>query len=116
MDSKISWVKIAGSIADISFAKNNLAEVTADGKIVCIGKLGNEVFAFAQKCPHASGLLSEGFIDALGNVVCPRHRYKFCMKNGRNVSGEGYYMKHWPVDVREDGVFIGFEQTSLFGL
>jgi 3-phenylpropionate/trans-cinnamate dioxygenase ferredoxin subunit len=38
------------------------------------------------------------------------------MKNGRNVSGEGYYMKHWPVDVREDGVFIGFEQTSLFGL
>jgi 3-phenylpropionate/trans-cinnamate dioxygenase ferredoxin subunit len=116
MDNKIRWVKIAESIAEISFGENNLAEVTAEGKIVCIGKLGNEVFAFAQKCPHASGLLSDGFIDALGNVVCPRHRYKFCMKNGRNVSGEGYYLKHWPVEVREEGVFIGFEKNGFFSL
>jgi 3-phenylpropionate/trans-cinnamate dioxygenase ferredoxin subunit len=36
------------------------------------------------------------------------------MKNGRNVSGEGYYLKHWPVVVQEDGVFVGLEKFSLF--
>ena len=39
------------------------------------------------------------------------------MQNGRNVSGEGYYLKHWPVEQREDGVFAGFEEEGgLWGI
>jgi 3-phenylpropionate/trans-cinnamate dioxygenase ferredoxin subunit len=38
------------------------------------------------------------------------------MKNGRNVSGEGYYLKHWPVEVREEGVYVGLESKSFLGL
>jgi 3-phenylpropionate/trans-cinnamate dioxygenase ferredoxin subunit len=38
------------------------------------------------------------------------------MKNGTNVSGEGYYLKHWPVEIREGGVFVGMEKNKLFGL
>lgn len=113
---EINWVKVAESLAEVSFGPNNLAEVTAGDKAVCIGKYKDGYFAFAAKCPHASGYFVDGFIDALGNVVCPLHRYKFCMKNGRNVSGEGYYLKHWPVEVREDGVFVGLEAKSFLGL
>ncbi len=86
----------------------------ADGKTVCLAKYEDQLFAFAQKCPHASGLLSLGFIDPLGNVVCPLHRYKYALKNGRNVSGEGYYLKHWPVEVRDDGIYVGLEEKSFF--
>jgi nitrite reductase/ring-hydroxylating ferredoxin subunit len=114
--SENRWIKIAGNIEEIAFGNNNLAEVDADGKKICLGRRDKEIFAFASKCPHAGGYLSEGYTDALGNVVCPIHRYKFCMKNGRNVSGEGYYLKHWPVEVREDGVFVGLEKNKLFGL
>ena len=115
MTGKLAWVKIAESVNEIPFGSNNLAQVTAADKQVCIGKYKDELFAFSAKCPHASGLFAEGFIDALGNVVCPLHRYKFCMKNGRNVSGEGYYLKHWPVEVRGDGIYVGFEAKSFFG-
>ena len=87
-----------------------------DGKKICLGRRDNEIFAFASKCPHAGGYLSEGYVNALGNVVCPIHSYKFCMKNGRNVSGEGYYLKHWPVEIREEGVYVGLEKNKLFGL
>jgi 3-phenylpropionate/trans-cinnamate dioxygenase ferredoxin subunit len=114
--SENRWIKIAGSIEEIDFGNNNLAEVDADGKKICLGRRDHEIFAFASKCPHAGGYLSEGYVDALGNVVCPIHRYKFCMKNGRNVSGEGYYLKHWPVEIREEGVFVGLEKNKLFGL
>jgi nitrite reductase/ring-hydroxylating ferredoxin subunit len=110
----IHWIKVADYITDISFGPNELAEVQADGKRICMGRYKDELFAFALKCPHASGYLSDGYIDPLGNVVCPLHRYKFCMKNGRNVSGEGYYLKHWPVEIREDGIYVGF-QEKLFG-
>ena len=70
--------------------------------------------ACAYACPHAGGILSEGYIDALGNVVCPIHRYKFSLQNGRNVSGEGYYLTTLPVEVREDGIFAGIEQKGFF--
>ncbi|QEC57623.1 Rieske (2Fe-2S) protein [Flavisolibacter ginsenosidimutans] len=114
MEKRINWVKIAESVSDIPFDANEIAEVMAGDKRICIGKHKEELFAFAHKCPHASGFFSEGFIDALGNVVCPVHHYKFCMKNGRNISGEGYYLKHWPVALRKDGVFIGFDSRKLF--
>lgn len=113
---RFRWVKVADYESDISFGGNRLAEVEADGRTICLGKHNDTLFAFAPKCPHASGPLARGFIDALGNVVCPLHRYKFCMKNGRNVSGEGYYLKHWPVEVREDGVYVGLEKKSFPGL
>jgi len=88
----------------------------AGDKKICIAKYNNQLFAFAQKCPHASGFLAQGYIDALGNIVCPLHRYKYCLKNGRNVSGEGYYLKNWPVEIRDDGIYVGFEKNKLFGL
>jgi 3-phenylpropionate/trans-cinnamate dioxygenase ferredoxin subunit len=111
----MNWIRIANHISEIPFGDNNLAEVNADGKIICMGKVGEEIFAFARKCPHASGLLANGSIDPSGNVVCPVHRYKFCMKNGRNVTGEGYYLKHWKVETREDGIYVQMEK-SLFDI
>jgi nitrite reductase/ring-hydroxylating ferredoxin subunit len=51
--------------------------------------------------------MAEGFIDASGNIVCPLHHYKFHLKNGYNVSGEGYKIKVYKVEQRDNGVFIG---------
>jgi len=97
---------------ELSFAGNNIAVADMNGKKICISKFKEEVFAFTYKCPHAGGILADGHIDALGNIVCPLHRYKYDPKNGRNVSGEGYYLKHWPVELREDGVFVGVEESG----
>jgi 3-phenylpropionate/trans-cinnamate dioxygenase ferredoxin subunit len=101
-----NWVKIAESVGELRFNSNQIALAELEGRPICIGRYKEKLFAFAHKCPHASGLFSEGFIDALGNVVCPLHRYRFSMASGRNVSGEGYYLKHWPVEEREDGVYV----------
>ena len=116
-EKKFKWHKIADGLNEIDFASNNIAVADLNGKNICLGKFKDNLFAFAFKCPHAGGNLSEGYIDALGNIVCPLHRYKYSMENGRNVSGEGYYLKHWPVQIKEDGVFVGIEETGgLFGL
>ena len=109
------WIKVAASVQALPFGANGIADVEAAGKRFCIARYKQDVFAFAHKCPHASGRFSEGFIDIFGNVVCPVHRYRFCLQNGRNVSGEGYYLKHWPVEVRADGVYIAFEKQGLPG-
>ncbi|MBK8300453.1 MAG: Rieske 2Fe-2S domain-containing protein [Chitinophagaceae bacterium] len=112
MERKYTWHKIADHINELDFAANNIAVLELNGKKICVGKHQEAAFAFAYKCPHAGGILADGYIDALGNVVCPLHRYKYNMENGRNVSGEGYYLKHWPVELREEGVFVGMEESS----
>jgi len=113
-EKEYSWHKVAESIAEIHFSLNSMAELVVGGKMICITLHKNSVFACGQKCPHAGGLMADGFLDALGNIVCPRHGYKFSLQNGRNVSGEGYFLKTYPVEIREEGVFVGFEDNNLF--
>ena len=93
-------------MAEIDFSANGLAIVTVAGKTITLGRDKEKLFACAHKCPHAGGLLADGYVDALGNIVCPLHRYRFDPFNGRNTSGEGYYLKTFPVELREDGVFV----------
>lgn len=112
----LTWHKIASHLNELDFPPNNIAITEVNSKKICIARVNDTAFAFAYKCPHAGGILADGYIDALGNVVCPLHRYKYDMKTGRNVSGEGYYLKHWPVEIREDGVYVGIEEKNgLFG-
>jgi len=112
---KYRWHKIADNITDISFSAEGLAQVDVAGKTVCIAYKNDRLHACTQKCPHAGGTMADGFIDALGNIVCPLHRYKFNLDTGRNISGEGYFLKTFPVEIREDGVFVGFAENNLFG-
>lgn len=114
-DKKYTWHKIAETVAELQFTANGLAEMEARGKKFCLASHNNNLYACAHKCPHAGGILAEGYTDALGNIVCPLHRYKFSLQNGRNTSGEGYFLKTYPVQVREDGVYIGFAENGLFG-
>ena len=113
---KIKWYKLADSKETIDWQNNNLVVVEAGSRKVTLAKINNELFACAYTCPHASGILADGFIDAVGNIVCPLHRYKFSLKNGRNVSGEGYYLKNYPLEEREAGIFIGFEENPWLNI
>lgn len=113
-EKKYNWHKVAESVDDFFWQENHLCELQIKGRTLCIARRDDDVFACAHKCPHAGGHLADGFVDALGNIVCPLHRYKFSLKNGRNVSGEGYYLKTYPVEIRTDGVYIGFEEEGLF--
>ncbi|MEP6674911.1 MAG: Rieske 2Fe-2S domain-containing protein [Ferruginibacter sp.] len=111
---KYTWHKIADAVNEINFNSNGLAEIEINGKTICIAKHDDELQACTHKCPHAGGRLAEGYLDALGNIVCPLHRYKFNLQNGRNISGEGYYLKIFPLDLRPDGIFVGLEEKGLF--
>ena len=109
------WYKIADHIDEIKNLAKGMTEIDVAGKTVCIGIMNNEIFACAHKCPHAGGKLAEGFMDGAENIVCPVHHYRFNVKNGRNTSGEGYFLKTFRVQVREEGIFIEIADSSLFG-
>jgi len=90
-----------------------MAVVTVAGKTITLSRFGDKIHACAHKCPHAGGLMADGFIDATGNIVCPLHRYRFKLENGRNTSGEGYYLKTYPIESRPDGLYLGLEKEEF---
>jgi nitrite reductase/ring-hydroxylating ferredoxin subunit len=98
----------------LPFNESGIAVVEVKGKKICVTKYKDEWFAFAAKCPHASGPMDEGFIDAIGNIVCPVHRYRFSLKNGRNTSGEGYYLKTYNLEMRGVALYVGIESFNFF--
>ena len=55
--------------------------------------------------------LIDGTLTARGEVVCPLHHYRFRIENGYNSSGEGYRLKTYLVEEREDGVYLGLSES-----
>jgi 3-phenylpropionate/trans-cinnamate dioxygenase ferredoxin subunit len=116
MTKEYEWHKFADHENDIEVSANGIAVIEIKNKKICITKFHEQWFGFTYKCPHAGGLLANGYIDLVGNIVCPVHRYKFSLKNGRNSSGEGFYMKTFPIEKRAEGLFVGIEPGGLFGI
>ena len=112
--TEMHWVLVTDAPLSLDWPDNQLLDLDVDGKKITLAKFKDGYFAFAQKCPHASGRMAQGYINPLGQVVCPLHRYAFDMKNGRNTTGEGYFLKTYPVELRPHGLFIGFKPNSFF--
>lgn len=106
------WYKISESEAEICWQENQMCIVEAGDKKVTLARHNGALYAFAWKCPHAGGIMADGSINALCQVVCPVHRYRFDIRNGRNTSGEGYFLKTYRIETREDGVYVGWEEKK----
>ena len=115
MAKEIIWHKVVEDKRMLPFKENKMCVVFVNGKSVTISHHNEVLSAFAHKCPHASGIMSEGYLNYLGEVVCPLHRYSFNTFNGRCTTGEGYYLKTYKLEERVEGVFVGMEKAGIFG-
>lgn len=105
------WVKVASDLQELNFSEAGIAEVQAGGKTICIAKFNNTIHACAAKCPHAGGDMRQGYVDNNGCIVCPVHRYKFDLANGRDVNGEGYYLPIYEMEIKSDGIYVAIKRN-----
>ena len=56
--------------------------VKLNGQEIGIFRLGNELFALEDICPHAYALLSQGFVEG-EEVECPLHGAVFNIRTGK---------------------------------
>jgi nitrite reductase/ring-hydroxylating ferredoxin subunit len=109
LSKNYNWFKIAESILEIKNVMGNPCLVKVGGREICISIHQGEARGCAAKCPHAGGQMHQGWVTPLGHLVCPLHRYTFDVATGRNTSGEGYFIKTYPVEENDEGVFVGIE-------
>lgn len=72
-----------GSIDDLTQGAGT--KFTVGGTDVAVFRIGDEVFAIADRCSHAEASLSEGELFGT-DVECPRHGAEFDVTTGRQLS------------------------------
>ncbi|MEJ7557741.1 MAG: Rieske (2Fe-2S) protein [Pedobacter sp.] len=100
----MNWIKVNDAIPSEDFVK----QIKLEGKTLCLIKEQGKLYAVENSCPHAGGILSGGWCKN-GNIICPIHRWEYSLENGRGAQGQGDYINTYPVDVRDDGTYIGLK-------
>ena len=77
-------------------------------KSICLTHHEGEYSAMDNHCPHQGGPLGEGSIEK-GFLRCPWHGWEFCPKDGQSPGGHDDGVTTFPVEVREDGVYVELE-------
>jgi len=80
--------------------------VTCEHYTVCMTRVGDEYGALDNRCPHQGGPLGEGSIEN-GLLRCPWHGWDYDPLDGK-APGFDDGVETFPVEVREDGVYVGF--------
>lgn len=87
---------------------NSTRTIDVEGKRICMARTVTGYYAVSDKCPHAGAHLGRGGWCENEQVVCPIHRYRYDLKTGKGLQGD--YIESYPVQTREDGVYIGLEK------
>ncbi|QCR23351.1 Rieske 2Fe-2S domain-containing protein [Pontibacter sp. SGAir0037] len=104
-----TWHKIFNSEAEAKeqVPPRKLRQFTLDGRTICFAHTFAGFFGIEDACPHMGHSLSKGNTNYLNEVICPWHSYRYDLTNGKECDYRSRNARVYPVEVREDGVFIG---------
>lgn len=107
----MNWIHI---LAKEEYTSANFIRLLkVKGKKICLVKVDNDFFATQSRCPHAGADLSQGFCKDK-KLICAFHRYEYDLQTGRGAPGQGDYIDIYPLQQREDGLYIGFKDKWAF--
>jgi 3-phenylpropionate/trans-cinnamate dioxygenase ferredoxin subunit len=111
-ERKIRWYKLFETVeeANANLPVGAVTTILVNRKKICLAHTSEGFFAVNDKCPHNGASLGNGYCTAEGAVVCPLHRYRFDLKTGRAKSGVGDFVQNYPIEIRNNGVFVGFSE------
>ena len=102
-------------VADVNeLPVGRVKTVTAGTHSFALTNIDGQFTAMDNRCPHQGGPLGEGSIE-VGNdgqcwLRCPWHGWDFDPTTGRSPGGhEDSGQQLYPVELREDGVYVGVE-------
>ncbi len=83
--------------------------VTCHLATVCMTRHEGVYAALDNRCPHQGGPLGEGSIEN-GWLRCPWHGWDFHPTTGKPPGGFDDGVKTYEVEVRDDGIYVGFPE------
>ena len=101
------WFKVLDSE---ELPDGRVKPVNCGHRTVCMTRVGDRYGALDNKCPHQGGPLGEGSIEN-GLLRCPWHGWDYDPLTGK-APGYDDGVASFPLEVREDGVYVGLEEET----
>jgi len=100
----LAWEKV---LEVDELAEGSVRPITCHRSTLCLTRFEGAYAALDNRCPHQGGPLGEGSIEN-GWLRCPWHGWDFHPTTGRSPGSFEDGVTTYPVEVREDGVYVGF--------
>ncbi|MFQ5611921.1 MAG: thiamine pyrophosphate-binding protein [Anaerolineae bacterium] len=105
----LEWYKVADAG---ELPEGQVTTVMAGVTAVCLIHTADHGYtALDNRCPHQGGPLGEGQLDGPW-LICPWHGYEYDPKTGEPPEGYGDCARPLPVEVRQDGIYVGLEPVE----
>ncbi len=102
------WIKVA---EPDELPDGRVKSVTCELETICLTHFKGEYGALLNACPHQGGPLGEGTIE--GELLrCPWHGWDFDPLTGKPPGGYDDGVPTFPLEVREDGIYVRFEEEE----
>ncbi len=72
-----------------ALAEGRSISIPAAGRFIAVARSGGEIFAVDDVCTHDGAELAGGAVEQ-GEIVCPRHGARFCLRTGRALTPPAY--------------------------
>jgi len=96
---------LVGKFSELPEAKG--VAVEAGGRTVAVFKIGSEVFAISNFCPHKGASLCEGEVLCDSKIVrCPWHHWNWRLYDGALESDVRQHLRRFIVVVIGDDVIL----------
>ncbi len=109
MNKKIQWHKVLESPEELP--EGRVTTVIANHQGICLTHFEGKFSGLDNRCPHQGGPLGEGSIEN-GLLRCPWHGWDFNPCTGQSPGGHDDSIITYPVEVRDDGVYVGVEEED----
>jgi nitrite reductase/ring-hydroxylating ferredoxin subunit len=87
--------------------------VTARGRKIALTRIGGEVFAMRDACPHKAGPLSDGRVSAArGELICPWHFFRFDVRTGASITNPELVNETYPARVDDGNVYVSIRRPA----
>ena len=93
----------AGALAGFSRAAATIVQI---GRYeVAVFRIGDDVVAYENACPHQGGPVGEGIVEGC-TVTCPWHAWCFDLRTGKLTLGDFAELRRFAVRVDDGIVFV----------
>ena len=79
--------------------------VTVNGLELVLINIKGEIFACENECPHQGSPMHAGIVKD-GHLSCPRHGYRFNLKNGSCLDNPDFTLKVFPAKIEGDDILV----------
>ncbi len=114
---RLTWHKVAES-GDLPEGRVKTVAIDLGDSVtqICLTHSGGQYAALDNACPHQGGPLGEGSIECADDgscyLRCPWHGWDFDPITGKPPGGYDDGVPTYPVEVRDDGVYVGLESEA----